>query len=137
MTMPKKTFLTERQIQILRLRKAGKRQSEIAKILGTTRANISATEKTAKENIKKAEDTVELARMMDAAQWLRIEKDTDLSTVPRKIYEIASKNGIWIKLDTHSVIGLLKEHCENRIKGRRITGEIEVGITSGGSLILR
>ncbi len=137
MTMPKKTFLTDRQIEILRLRKEGKRQSEIAVILGTTRANISATEKTAKENIKKAENTVELARMMDAAQWLKIEKDTDLSTVPNLIYEVASENGIWVNLDTHSLIGLLKEHCENRIKGRRITGDIEVGITSEGGLILR
>jgi Tfx family DNA-binding protein len=135
--MTKNSFLTTRQTQILKLREAGFSQAEIARKLGTTRANISATEKTAKNNIKRAEKTLKLAKMIQAPLWIKIEKETDLNDLPKKIYESAEKADIWVNLDTHSVIGLVKEECKNKIKGRRITGEIEIAITKDGDIIAR
>ena len=35
------SFLTERQIEVLQMRLAGRSQQEVAEILGTTRSNIS------------------------------------------------------------------------------------------------
>lgn len=135
--MSKETFLTERQLEILRLRKEGLSQAGIARRLGTTRANISATEKSARENIKKAEKTVKLAQMLEAVIWLKIEKDTDLNDVPKQIYERAGKEEIWVNLDTPTLMGVIKEGCRNKIKGRRITGEIEIAVTKDGDIIAR
>jgi len=135
--MTKDNFLTERQLEILALRKKGLSQANIARSLGTTRANVSATEKTAKGNIRKAEKTVKLARMLEAAVWIKIEKDTDLNEVPRRIYEKAGEEKIWVNLDTPSLMGLITDECKNKIKGRRIISEIEVAVTKDGGIIAR
>ena len=47
-------MLTKKQIEILKLRSNGYSQADIAKKLGTSRANISAIEKSAWENVKRA-----------------------------------------------------------------------------------
>lgn len=43
--MVEDSFLTDTQIKVLKLRKKGLTQEEIAKMLGTSRANISMIEK--------------------------------------------------------------------------------------------
>lgn len=135
--MSKDSFITERQLEILELKKEGFSQAAIARRLGTTRANISATEKTAKENIKKAKNTLKIANMLEAAVWIKIEKDTDLNEVPKMIYEKAGKDEIWVNLDTPSLIGLITKDCKDKIKGRRVVGEIEIAITREGEIIVR
>ena len=47
-----KSFLTEQQIRILQLRAKGLKQSEIAELLGTSRANVSILEHRALEKIE-------------------------------------------------------------------------------------
>ncbi|GBE56530.1 putative transcriptional regulator [archaeon BMS3Bbin16] len=135
--MVKDSFLTKRQLEILELRNSGLNQTEIAKNLGTTRANISATEKTARENIRKAENTINVAKMLNAAAIIKIEKDTDLNEVPKKIYEKAGALAIHVNLDTPSLIGTINRTCADQIKGRRIISEIEIAITKDGDIILR
>ncbi|GBE17879.1 putative transcriptional regulator [archaeon BMS3Abin16] len=135
--MVKDSFLTKRQLEILELRNSGLNQTEIAKNLGTTRANISATEKTARENIRKAENTINVAKMLNAAAIIKIEKDTDLNEVPKKIYEKAGALAIHVNLDTPSLIGTINRACADQIKGRRIISEIEIAITKDGDIILR
>jgi HTH-type transcriptional regulator, fmd operon transcriptional regulator len=134
--MAKDSFLTERQLEILELRNSGKSQTEIAKSLGTTRANISATEKTARGNIRKAKNTINVAKMLSAAAIVHIEKDTDLNEVPKKIYEKAGDLAIHINLDSPSLIGTINRVCADQIKGRRIISDIEIAITKNGDIIL-
>lgn len=135
--MARNIFLTERQLEILELKKTGLSQAEIARRLGTTRANISATEKTARDNIKKAKATLKLARMLEAGTWLKIEKDTDLNDVPKKIYERAGSEGIHVNLDNPSLVAMLNNECAHKIKGRRIISDIEIAITDEGDVIAR
>ena len=56
-------FLTERQMQILRLRKDGMKQGEIASRLGTTRQNIAILEGRA---VKKIEEAAMTLQMLEA-----------------------------------------------------------------------
>jgi Tfx family DNA-binding protein len=135
--MTKESFLTERQLEILRLRKKGLSQTEISREIGTTRANVSATEKTAHENIRKAENTLKLSKMLNADIWLRIDKDTDLNEVPKEIYKKAGDNDIWVNLDTPTLIGAIQQSCRNKIKGRRIIGDIDIAISKDGDIIAR
>jgi Tfx family DNA-binding protein len=135
--MPQDSFLSDRQLQILELRKTGHSQAEIARRLGTSRANISATESTARKNILKAENTIKLARILKAETWIKIEKDTDLNEVPRIIYEKAGREKIWVNLDTPTLVGLVKEECKHKIRGRRVISEIMIAITKDGDIITR
>jgi Tfx family DNA-binding protein len=135
--MSKDSFLTERQLEILELRNSGQSQAKIARSLGTSRANISATEKTARENIRKAENTLKLSRMLTAAVWIKIEKDTDLNEVPKKIYGKAGDEEIHVNLDTNSLIGMISKECKDKIKGRRIISKIEIAITKDGDILAR
>ncbi len=48
-----KSFLTEQQIRVLQLRAKGLKQSEIAEILGTSRANVSILERRALRRLKR------------------------------------------------------------------------------------
>ncbi|RMF91693.1 MAG: Tfx family DNA-binding protein [Methanobacteriota archaeon] len=135
--MSRDSFLTERQIEMLRLRRQGLSQSEIARRIGTTRANVSATLKTAEENMRKAENTLRLWNMLNAHIWLVVERDTDLNDLPRMIYQRASEEDVWVNLDTPSLIGEIQRSCRNKIRGRRVVREIEIVITEEGDVIAR
>ncbi|MFQ5887355.1 MAG: Tfx family DNA-binding protein, partial [Candidatus Hydrothermarchaeales archaeon] len=95
----KDIFLTPRQIEILKLRKKGYTQTEIAGRLGTSRANISATEKSALRNIEKAKNTLETLKMMEAPIWLTFEADENLDDVVGRVYKEAGKKDIWVAHD--------------------------------------
>ena len=55
------SVLTRRQAEVLALRERGVRQSVIADRLGTSRANVSSVEASARENVAKARETVSFA----------------------------------------------------------------------------
>lgn len=58
LTEETKSFLTDRQMQVLRLRAQGFSQQDVAKMIGTTRANISKLERRAYKNIMAARKTI-------------------------------------------------------------------------------
>lgn len=132
-----KTILTDRQIEILKLKGRGLTQTEIAKRLGTSRANISATEKTTRENIEKAKNTMELVRMIDAPLRITIEPETDLNTAVRAIYDKADSAGIWIAQSFPSLASMIQNNAKGKIKGRRILFRLEAAITKEGEVIVR
>ncbi|MFQ6135892.1 MAG: Tfx family DNA-binding protein [Candidatus Hydrothermarchaeales archaeon] len=136
--MPEKdTILTERQMEILKLRRRGYSQTEIAKKLGTSRANISATEKTALKNIEKAKNTLEVVKMIEAPIWLTFGPEEDLDDVVGRIYSEAGKRNIWIAHDGPSLSNLIHDKAGKKIKGRRILSKLEITITEEGDVIVR
>jgi Tfx family DNA-binding protein len=50
----KDSLLTERQKEVLRYRKKGLTQQQIADIIGTSKANVCTIEKAALENIRRS-----------------------------------------------------------------------------------
>lgn len=138
MVMTKKdSFLTSRQLEILRLRKEGFSQTEAAKKLGTSRANISATEKTARLNIEKARNTLALADMIDAPIWLILEPDTDLNEAVKEIYERADSLGIRVAHTFPALSNVINEAAGDRIKGRKVLGRLEIAVAKDGAVIVR
>jgi|Deesub1362A_J573_1020465.scaffolds.fasta_scaffold00023_19 hypothetical protein len=133
----KNIILTERQVEVLRLRNQGYSQVEIAKMLGTSKANISATEKSALKNIQKAKNTLELVKTLDAAIWIAIKPETDLNDAVREIYKAADKKGIWVKHSFPYLSSILKEKTGDKIKGRRVLTEFEVGVLPSGEIVVK
>lgn len=132
----KKTFLTETQAEVLRLRREGLTQAKIAERFGTTRSNICSLEKRAKENIEKAERTLNLARKIRAPVTVTIGKDEDILDSAKNIFRKADKANIHVSLDTPGLISKIEQEAEGKLKGRRATEEIQLSLTPEGEVLV-
>ena len=117
MVFKMKTFLTEQQLKILQLRAKGLKQSEIAEILGTSRANVSILEKRAMEKIEKAKNTLLLWEQLNSKVAVEVKKGEDIFKVPGEIFKQADKVRIKVPYTTAEIIAFLVENApiEERI----------------------
>ncbi len=134
--MSRDTVLTERQIEVLRLRAQGLSVTEIARRLGTTPASVSATERKARENIRRAENTLRLVRMLEAPLRVLVPPGTDLNDAVREVYRRADRAGIWVAHSFPSLAALIQRGAGDRIRGRRVLAEIEVVVTRDGEVLV-
>ncbi|WP_456367206.1 Tfx family DNA-binding protein [Thermococcus sp.] len=118
-----KSFLTEQQIKVLRLRAKGLKQSEIAEILGTSRANVSILERRAMEKIEKAKNTLLLWEQINSKISVEIRSGEDIFTVPEKLFKKADELGIKVPYSTAEIIAFLVEHApvHDRLAKRNFT----------------
>jgi len=130
------TFLTPMQIRILELRARGYTQAAIARELGSSRANISITEKRARENIRKSRATLEVFKKIGAPMVVEIGRGEDIFNVPREIFSCATECEIKVRENTLSVIDKIKERVPHKVSGRVIKEDIKVTILQDGGLII-
>lgn len=118
-----KSFLTEQQIKILRLRAKGLKQSEIAELLGTSRANISILEHRALEKIQKARNTLLLWEQINSKISVDVKQGEDIFDVPGKLFKKADEMNIKVPYSTAEIIAFLVDHApiEDRITRRDFT----------------
>lgn len=118
-----KSFLTEQQIRILQLRAKGLKQSEIAELLGTSRANVSILEHRALEKIEKAKNTLLIWEQINSKISIEIKKGEDIFTVPDKLFKKADELKIKVPYSTAEIIAFLVEHAplNDRIAKRDFT----------------
>ncbi|HIP89112.1 MAG TPA: Tfx family DNA-binding protein [Thermococcus paralvinellae] len=118
-----KSFLTEQQIRILQLRARGLKQSEIAELLGTSRANVSILEHRALEKIEKARNTLLIWEQINSKISIKIKKGEDIFTVPDKLFKKADELKIKVPYSTAEIIAFLVEHAPiyDRIAKRDFT----------------
>ena len=133
----KDTLLSQRQMEILRYRKRGMTQQQIADIFSTSKANICTIEKAANQNIRRAKETLDFLYTLDAAHLCTIPSGTDLFDVPTIIFSEAEKIRIKVTYDTISVINRLRESRPHSCKARRVCEDIIVYITETGELYFR
>ncbi|WP_456396243.1 Tfx family DNA-binding protein [Thermococcus sp.] len=121
--MKGKSFLTEQQIKILRLRAKGLKQSEIAELLGTSRANISILEHRALEKIQKARNTLLLWEQINSKISVDVKQGEDIFDVPKKLFRKADELNIKVPYSTAEIIAFLVDHApiEDRITKRDFT----------------
>lgn len=130
----KDTLLTERQKEVLRRRKKGLTQQQIADIIGTSKANVCTIEKAALDKIRRAKETIIFLYSLDATPLCVITAGTDLLEVPSLIYREAERLGIKVRYDTINLLNLIKTSAGERCKGRYIRDNIEVFINDSGDL---
>jgi Tfx family DNA-binding protein len=130
----KEGLLTDRQKEVLRYRKQGMTQQEIADIITTSKANVCTIEKSAMENIRRAKETLDFLYTLDAIQLCLIPSGTDLFDVPGMIFAEAEKQNIKVKYDTISLINLFRESRPQAYTARCICEDIQVYITEKGEL---
>ena len=118
-----KSFLTEQQIKILKLRARGLKQSEIAELLGTSRANISILERRALEKIEKARNTLLIWEQINSKVSIEVRRGEDIFTVPERLFQRADEVGVKVPYSTAEIIAFLVEHApvEERLAKRDFT----------------
>lgn len=129
--------LTRRQAEVLALREQDIPQAEIAESLGTSRANVSSVESSARENISKARETVAFADALTAPVRLRIERGTDLYDVPNRVYSACDDADVKVSRTAPELMKLIGDAAGDAVQGRAVQREITVTVTNGGNVTVR
>jgi hypothetical protein len=130
-----RSFLSEKQWQVLQLRSQGYTQKEIAQRLGTSRENVSILEKRARENVERARETLALYESLEAIR-IPVLRGTDLFSLPEEVLRQADRHGIRVLHSKTDLIGLLRRHRASHIQGNRITGDFQILLLRSGRVRL-
>jgi Tfx family DNA-binding protein len=127
-------LLTDRQKEVLRYRKQGMTQQQVADILGTSKANICTIEKSAQENVRRARETLKFMYTLDARLLCVIPSGTDLLDVPTRIFREASDRSVKVRYDTIGLINRLRDSIPQEVHGRFVKDEIHVYLNDDGEI---
>ncbi|WP_255194979.1 Tfx family DNA-binding protein [Halorarius litoreus] len=131
------SVLTRRQAQVLALRERGIAQQAIADELGTSRANVSSVESSARENVKKATETVAFAEALQAPVRITVEARTDLYDVPGRVFTACDEADVKVNRTAPELMKLVADEAGDAIQGREVKRDIIVGVTSEGRVRVR
>ncbi|QZA89627.1 Tfx family DNA-binding protein [Salinarchaeum sp. IM2453] len=134
---PDESILTRRQAVVLALRNEGLAQASIADRLGTSRANVSSIENSARENIQKARETIAFAEALEAPVQVTIESGTDLYDVPDQVYSACDEEGVKVTRSAPEFMKLISDAAGDAVTGREVVTDILVGVTSDGEVRVR
>lgn len=128
------SFLTETQIKILKLRKKGLTQEEIAKLMNTSRANISMIEKRAKENIEKAKNTLKIYTDIIAPLKITIREGTDVFDIPKLIFKKSDEGDIHVRYSSLEILELINKNAKEYIDKRIVKKSFTINILENGEI---
>jgi len=131
------SVLTRRQAEVLAMRERGLRQADIADRLGTSRANVSSVEASARENVEKARETVAFAEALAAPVRVEIDAETDLYDVPKRVFDACDEVGVKV---THTAPDLMKavsDAAGDAVQGRKVRRRLFVNVTGDGAVQVR
>jgi hypothetical protein len=134
---PETSVLTRRQAEVLALREQDVRQSTIADLLGTSRANVSSIEASARSNVEKAHETVAFAEALTAPVRVEVDAETDLYDVPKMVYDACDATGVKVNHTAPDLMKLVSDEAGTAVEGREVKESILVGVTSDGTVRVR
>lgn len=134
---PDENILTRRQAEVLALRERGLRQADIATRLGTSRANVSSVEASARENVRKASETVSFAEALTAPVQVKIETGTDLYDIPKRVYDACDEAGVKVNRTAPDLMKAISDAAGDAVQGRKVRRDLLVGVTSEGTVQVR
>ncbi|QSG01633.1 Tfx family DNA-binding protein [Natranaeroarchaeum sulfidigenes] len=129
--------LTRRQAEVLTLRERGRSQSEIAERLGTSRANVSSIESSARENIRKSHETIAFAEALQAPVRVRIDAETDLYDVPDRVYDACDDANVKVTQSAPDLMKAVSDAAGDAVVGREVTASLVVSVTTNGDINVR
>jgi Tfx family DNA-binding protein len=130
----KEGLLTDRQKEVLRYRKSGMTQQQVADIIHTSKANVCTIEKSAMENIQHAKDTLYFFHTLDARHLCTLKAGSDLFDAESLIFKEAGKIDIIVATDWMNLVNRLRVELPKRIHGRLIMQDIEVFLRNDGKI---
>ncbi|MCL7475247.1 MAG: Tfx family DNA-binding protein [ANME-2 cluster archaeon] len=112
----------------------GYTQDRIAKMLNTSRVNVSVIEKRAYQNIEKAKATLVEWEQLQALVSITIVQDTDVMSIPRIIFNEADRAGIKMHGNTLDIITQIHETMPGVIEHRRVKRSFVIFISRTGEV---
>lgn len=137
MSKKPKTFLTDRQIEVLKMRKQGLTQEEVAGHLETSRANVSILERRAYENIERAKATLETTKQLEIPTSVTIMPETIVTDIPRLVLDKADELGIKIRGSCIDILETIRLRARRKIRGHHVKAPIAVEIMPDGDFSVR
>jgi Tfx family DNA-binding protein len=134
---PQESVLTRRQAEVLALRERDVRQSTIADLLGTSRANVSSIESSARKNVAKARETVAFAEALTAPVRVEVDEHTDLYNVPKLVYDACDDAGVKVNHTAPDLMKLVSDEAGDAVQGREVQAPLLVGVTTDGTVRVR
>jgi Tfx family DNA-binding protein len=129
----KRTHLTERQFEVLKLRMAGKSLAEIAEALGTTRANVSRISRMAEENIEKARNTLKLVQAMEWPISVYARAGANVYQISERVFRRADEKGIKIAHNYAELVRMITTALGRKgIRRRRALRDLTVLVSGDG-----
>jgi len=125
-------LLTERQIEVLRLRAQGYTQKRVAEQIGTTRENVVLIESRAKMNIERARTTLDSLKHQGLAVSVEIPKGTHLVDIPRMILNRANRAKIKLGANFTRIYEDMRFKARNHVSGTRVSRPIVVTVYPDG-----
>lgn len=134
---PDESVLTRRQAEVLALRERGASQAAIAELLGTSRANVSNVEASARSNVEKARETVAFDRALRAPVQVAIETGTDLYDVPSRVYDACDEADVKVSHAAPELMKIVSDQAGRAVSGREVKEALLVGVTTSGDVTVR
>jgi Tfx family DNA-binding protein len=126
-------FLTERQLEILRMRRSGMSYDEIAKSIGTTKENVMILEKRAIRNIRLAKETLESASSI-AGEEIVVPKGTRLVDVPPLVVNSANSSGVKLSVNMPTLMAQLSGALRGVVSDGVLVEDVKIYLLPDGSV---
>lgn len=131
---PDRCVLTRRQAEVLALRERDHSQQEIADLFGTSRANISSIEASARRNVTRARETVALAETLRSPVRILVEPGTDIFDVPNELYQACDRADTKVAYSSAELVRHLREAVPSAIEDNEVVNPLELTVVSDGTL---
>ena len=130
------SLLTDRQLEVLKLRQQGLSQAAVAERFGTTRSNISILEKRAYDNVERAKRTLQQWMMIQAPISLTVREGTDVFDLPKMIFEAADKKSLQLPATSLDIIVQLRRKAPQLFRRRAVMKDVEIFVTEEGEILI-
>jgi len=131
------SVLTCRQAEVLALRERDVPQRAIADKLGTSRANVSSVEASARNNVERAHETVAFAEALRAPVRVAVDAGTDLYDVPSRVFSACDEAGVKVNRTAPELMKLVGDAAGDAVVGREVKRDLIVSVTSDGQVRVR
>ena len=118
------TYLTERQVKVLKYLASGLSKSEIARRINVSRATVAAIVKSAESTVERCRRTIELYEDLVSTCSAIFPPGTPVDKVVEEIYRLADSSGVKISKKGYE----LYKHVVSSLKGRVSGGVLRVGV---------
>jgi Tfx family DNA-binding protein len=131
------SVLTRRQAEVLALRERDVPQRAIADELGTSRANVSSVEASARNNVERAHETMAFAEALRAPVRVAVDAGTDLYDVPSRVFSACDEAGVKVNRTAPELMKLVGDAAGDAVVGREVKRDLIVSVTSDGQVRVR
>lgn len=128
------SFLTPRQLEIMRLRQTGMSTESIATAIGTTRQNVTILEKRAHRNIDRAIMTIKVTSELNVSTVFELPERIHILDAVREVLKVADRSGIRLRDNLIVIMTRLKTSVDKDMKGGIVQRAITVMLFQDGTV---